>query len=106
MLLIGLTWVAAGVAVGLAGHFLVPGRPRAGGAVAVAVLVGVVGAFLGGLVSTFAFRSPEPVGDPDGVQWPGVLMSVLGACLGLGVYLYARRSLNAPDGAARTGPRA
>jgi uncharacterized membrane protein YeaQ/YmgE (transglycosylase-associated protein family) len=96
MLLIGLTWVAAGVAVGLLVQLFArdgQGRLHAPSA----ALVGILGSFLGGLVSAFAFKSPHPVGDPDARQWPGVLSSVVGAGLALAFYVYALRSLQAPD---------
>ncbi len=90
MLYIGLTWVVAGVAVGLLVPFFV--RHRQGRLHAPsAALIGIVGAFLGGLVSTFAFQSPHPVGDPDALQWPGVLAAVVGAGLALAFYVSALR---------------
>jgi drug/metabolite transporter (DMT)-like permease len=96
MLLIGLTWVGAGVAVGLLVQLFARGEQGRLHA-PTAALVGILGSFLGGLVSAFAFQSPHLVGDPDGRVWPGVLMSVVGAGLALAFYVYALRSLQAPD---------
>jgi uncharacterized membrane protein YeaQ/YmgE (transglycosylase-associated protein family) len=84
MLLDGLTWVATGAVVGFFAQFFAGGR---GGRIhASGIIVSIVGAVLGGLVSTAAFRPPHP----------DVLMSVVGAGLALICHVYALGSFGAP----------
>ena len=90
---IALSWVITGGVVGLVVQIVDRDRRRLHGAVA--VLVGVIGAFLGGLISTFTFQTPNPHGNPDAVRlWPGILMSGVGAGFALAFCLCALKSLD------------
>jgi len=86
-----LSWIVVGLIVGLIARALVPGRQSLG--IILTIALGVVGAFVGGLISS-AFW-PEWSSNPQvDRMWPGWLMSVLGAVIVLWGYvaLTGRRS--------------
>ena len=68
-----LGWIIAGLIVGAVARMVVPGRQTMG--IAMTIVLGVVGAFLGGLISSFLF-GPNLMTDPTGTYavetaWPG-----------------------------------
>ena len=79
-----LSWLITGLVVGLIARALVPGRQSLG--IIMTIVLGVVGAILGGLVSMALW--PTWANDPNVDQmWPGWLMSILGAIVVLWGYV-------------------
>ncbi len=79
-----LSWIVVGGIVGLIARALLPGKQSLG--VVMTIILGVVGAFLGGLISS-AFW-PTWSNDPNvNTMWPGWLMSILGAVIVLWGYV-------------------
>jgi uncharacterized membrane protein YeaQ/YmgE (transglycosylase-associated protein family) len=78
-----LSWLVTGLIVGLIARALVPGKQDIG--VVLTIMLGVVGALLGGLISSVIW--PTWTNDPDvNRMWPGWLMSIAGGVLALVVY--------------------
>jgi uncharacterized membrane protein YeaQ/YmgE (transglycosylase-associated protein family) len=81
-----LCWIVTGLIVGLIARALVPGRQHIG--MILTALLGIVGACVGGLISTAIW--PTWANDPDvNRMWPGWLMSIVGGVLVLWAYLAA-----------------
>jgi uncharacterized membrane protein YeaQ/YmgE (transglycosylase-associated protein family) len=79
-----LSWIVTGLIVGLIARALVPGKQDIG--TVMTIVLGVVGACLGGLISTAIW--PTWTDDPNVNQmWPGWLMSILGGVVVLWGYL-------------------
>jgi uncharacterized membrane protein YeaQ/YmgE (transglycosylase-associated protein family) len=79
-----LGWILFGLVVGIVARFLMPGRDPGG--FVVTILLGIVGALLGGWLGRAVgwYREGDPV---------GFLMAVLGAIVLLAIYrMFARRS--------------
>ena len=84
-----LSWIVVGLIVGLIARALVPGRQSLG--LLLTIALGVVGAFVGGLISS-AFW-PEWSSNPQvDRMWPGWLMSILGGVIVLWGYVALTRS--------------
>lgn len=84
-----LSWIVTGFVLGLIARALMPGRQPMG--FLMTVVLGVVGAFIGGLLSSLIW--PTWADQPDvSRMWPGWLMSILGAVMVLWLYLAATRS--------------
>lgn len=79
-----LSWIITGLIVGLIARAIVPGKQDIGTLMTIAL--GVLGAFVGGLISTAIW--PTWTDDPDvNRMWPGWLMSILGAMIVLWAYV-------------------
>jgi uncharacterized membrane protein YeaQ/YmgE (transglycosylase-associated protein family) len=91
MLRVILSWALCGLIVGFVARLLVPGRHALG--LLRTILLGILGAFVGGLIYWAINRSP---GDPfsfSGNAWQGWLFSILGAVLLLVLFSWwGRRS--------------
>jgi len=74
-----LSWVVLGLIAGLLARWLMPGR--AAGGLVITIVLGVVGALLGGFIAT-----QLGYGDVNGLNLYSVLVAVLGAVLVLFVY--------------------
>lgn len=84
-----LSWIVTGFVLGLIARALMPGRQPMG--FLMTVVLGVVGAFIGGLLSSLIW--PTWADQPDvSRMWPGWLMSILGGVMVLWLYLTATRS--------------
>jgi uncharacterized membrane protein YeaQ/YmgE (transglycosylase-associated protein family) len=84
-----LSWALCGLIVGLIARVLVPGRPPRG--ILRTLLLGILGAFVGGLLYWAIDHSP---GDPfsfSGNAWHGWLFSILGAVLLLVLCTWGQR---------------
>ena len=80
-----LSWIVCGFIIGLIARAIVPGRQSIG--FLMTVILGVIGAFVGGLISSLIWGAP-PEGDPDvSRMWPGWLFSIVGATLLLWAYV-------------------
>jgi uncharacterized membrane protein YeaQ/YmgE (transglycosylase-associated protein family) len=73
------SWVVFGLIIGALARFVMPGRQAMGWNMT--ILLGVVGSFAGGALSTLIFGSGEGLVRPSG--W---IMSILGALIVLFVY--------------------
>lgn len=78
-------WIFAGLIVGAIARLLVPGRQGMG--IMLTIVLGIVGAIVGGLISTALF-GPRFVAVTDGTMvdyvqtaWPGWIMAVIGGIL-------------------------
>ena len=79
-----LSWIVTGLIVGLIARALVPGKQSIG--VMMTILLGVVGACVGGLISSAIW--PTWTDDPNVSQmWPGWLMSIAGGVIVLWLYV-------------------
>ena len=79
-----ISWIVTGLIVGLIARALVPGRQSMG--LLMTIVLGVVGAFVGGLISSAIW--PTWTNDPDvSRMWPGWLMSIVGGVIVLFGYV-------------------
>lgn len=86
-----LSWALCGLIVGLIARLLVPGRQPIG--ILRTMLLGIVGAFVGGLIYWAINRHPGEPFSFSGNAWQGWLFSILGAVLVLLLYTWwARRN--------------
>jgi uncharacterized membrane protein YeaQ/YmgE (transglycosylase-associated protein family) len=85
-----LSWALCGLLVGFIARLLVPG-PHPLGIVRTSLL-GVVGAFLGGLIYWAINRSPGEPFSFSGNAWHGWLLSIVGAVIVLVLYSWWRPS--------------
>ena len=84
MVLAVISWILTGLVVGAVARLLVPGRQSIG--LAMTIILGVVGAFIGGLLSSAIWPIPE--GTPDASRlWPGWLMAIITATMLLWAYV-------------------
>ena len=84
-----LSWALCGLIVGFIARLLVPGRHRLG--LLLTILLGIAGAFLGGVIYWVWKRRP---GDPFSFSenaWHGWLLSILGAVIVLLIYTFIAR---------------
>lgn len=81
-----LGWILFGLIVGIVGKFLMPGRDPGG--FIVTILIGIVGALIGGYIGRVLgmYREDDPV---------GFVMAVIGSVILLAIYrmTFARRHL-------------
>jgi uncharacterized membrane protein YeaQ/YmgE (transglycosylase-associated protein family) len=90
-----LSWIITGLIVGLIARAIVPGKQHIG--TVMTIVLGVVGAALGGLVAT-AIWPDTWANDPNvNRMWPGWLMSIAGGVVVLWAYvaLTDRRGVSA-----------
>ncbi|HVK11915.1 MAG TPA: GlsB/YeaQ/YmgE family stress response membrane protein [Gemmataceae bacterium] len=79
-----LSWIITGLVVGLIARAILPGRQAIG--TLMTIVLGIVGAFVGGLISSAIW--PTWANEPDvSRMWPGWLMSILGGVLALWGYV-------------------
>lgn len=93
-----LGWIVFGLIAGVIAKAIMPGKDP-GGAI-ITILLGIVGAIIGGFVGRTLFGYGRAVNDTGDLSQPGFLMSlvlaVVGAIIVLAVYrLISRRSLRA-----------
>jgi len=89
-----LSWIITGLIIGLIARALVPGRQSMGWIMT--ILLGVAGAFVGGLISSAIW--PTWTTEPDvSTMWPGWIMSIVGGVLVLVVVqlIAGRRNVSA-----------
>ena len=86
-----ISWIVTGLIVGLIARAIVPGRQNIG--IGLTIVLGVVGALIGGLISSAIW--PAWSNDPDvSRMWPGWLMSIAGGVAVLWGYLAATGNRN------------
>jgi uncharacterized membrane protein YeaQ/YmgE (transglycosylase-associated protein family) len=79
-----LIWIGLGFVAGLIAKFIMPGRDPGG--FIVTIILGIVGALVGGFVSTRL-----GYGDVTGFNLPSIVIAVLGSILLLIIYRVVRR---------------
>lgn len=81
-----------GLIVGLIARLLIPGRQSMG--LRLTMVLGIVGALVGGFVYSFFQGAPSEPFSLSGNAWHGWIAAILGAVLALWLYgtLYRRRS--------------
>jgi uncharacterized membrane protein YeaQ/YmgE (transglycosylase-associated protein family) len=84
-----IAWIVLGLVVGAIAKMIMPGRD--GGGFIMTVLLGIVGAFVGGIIGKYVFHT-ELGGFFNLRTW---LLAILGSVVVLGVYhLTTRRSIS------------
>ena len=86
MVAVILSWALCGLVIGLIARLLVPGQQPLG--LLRTSLLGVVGAFLGGLLYWAINRSPGEPFSFSANAWHGWIYSIIGAVLVLAVYCW------------------
>ena len=80
-----LSWIVCGFIIGLIARALLPGRQSLG--IVMTTILGIVGAFVGGLISSAIWPVPaDPTAANVETMWPGWIFSILGAILVLWAY--------------------
>lgn len=74
-----IVWIAFGLVAGIIAKFIMPGRDPGG--FIVTIIIGIVGALVGGFIST-----KLGLGDVTGFNIPSMIIAVLGAILLLVIY--------------------
>ena len=87
-----LSWAVFGLVVGLIARFLYPGRQPM--SLLATMVLGIVGSFLGGLISYLLGNSPE-AGPFRGAGW---ILSIIGAIfvVWIALYIQSRRGTAGP----------
>jgi uncharacterized membrane protein YeaQ/YmgE (transglycosylase-associated protein family) len=86
-----IAWVVLGLLAGAIAKAIVPGEQ--GGSWLSTLLLGVIGAFVGGTLHTFIQTGTLQLAAP-GLSIPGVFVAVLGAIIAIYLYgLVARRNI-------------
>ena len=78
-----IAWIILGLLAGAIAKAIVPGRQ--GGGWVSTMLLGVVGAFIGGTLHTFTQTGTLQLSSP-GLSIPGVFVAVLGAIIAIFLY--------------------
>jgi uncharacterized membrane protein YeaQ/YmgE (transglycosylase-associated protein family) len=85
-----LSWALCGLIVGFIARLLVPGRPGLG--LVRTILLGVVGAFVGGLLYWAINRGPGEPFSFSANAWQGWIFSIIGAVIVLVLYGWWQKS--------------
>ena len=87
-------WVVAGLIVGGLARLLVPGRQHMG--IGMTIVLGIVGALVGGFLANLFFGPPVNTGDmyayDVSTAWPGWIMAVIGGVIVLWIAIAASGS--------------
>lgn len=79
-----IAWIVLGLIVGILAKWIMPGRD--GGGFIMTVILGIVGAMVGGFISSFF-----GFGSIDGFNFGSMIIAVLGAMLVLFIYRKLQR---------------
>ncbi|MGL5812587.1 MULTISPECIES: GlsB/YeaQ/YmgE family stress response membrane protein [Aeromonas] len=74
-----ITWIVLGLIVGILAKWIMPGKD--GGGFFMTVILGVIGAMVGGYVSTLL-----GMGDVTGFNLPSIIIATVGALIVLFIY--------------------
>lgn len=81
-----IAWIIFGLIAGIIAKFIMPGRD--GGGFIITVILGIVGAVVGGWLATMFGLG----GDVTGFNLPSFLVAVVGAIVVLAIYRMVRRN--------------
>jgi len=79
-----LSWIVMGLIVGVLAKFIMPGKDPGG--IIITILIGIAGAFLGGLIGSFL-----GIGTVTGFNLVSILLAVGGAVILLILYRVIKR---------------
>jgi len=79
-----LSWIVLGLVAGALAKFIMPGRDPGG--IIVTILLGIVGAVVGGFLGTLI-----GFGDVSGFNFPSIVIAVIGAIILLAIYRAVRK---------------
>jgi uncharacterized membrane protein YeaQ/YmgE (transglycosylase-associated protein family) len=79
MLITIIAWIVLGAIAGWVAGLLVRGDERWG--VVGHIVLGIVGAFVGGFLANLIGLSPGPAGGGDVVNWYSIIVAVIGAVI-------------------------
>ncbi len=79
-----ISWIVLGLVAGLLAKLIMPGKDPGG--LIVTMVIGIVGATVGGFVSTLA-----GLGSVDGLNAPSIVIAIVGALLLLAGWRFAKR---------------
>jgi uncharacterized membrane protein YeaQ/YmgE (transglycosylase-associated protein family) len=79
-----LSWMWCGLIVGITAHVLVPGRPSM--SLLLTMVVGIVGAVVGGFLYSLVQVGPSAPFSLSGNAWHGWIVAILGAAFVLWTY--------------------
>ncbi|MEK0083097.1 GlsB/YeaQ/YmgE family stress response membrane protein [Benzoatithermus flavus] len=79
-----IAWIVLGLIAGAIAKLLMPGRDPGG--IFITIVIGIVGAIIGGFIG-----SALGFGDVTGVNFPSLLIAVLGSIILLIIYRMVRR---------------
>ena len=83
------TWILVGLVAGFLAKLVMPGTRDEPSGWLGTILLGIVGAVIGGWVWNIAFNSPGA----NGINWPSILIAFIGSCIVIGLMrLFDRRS--------------
>jgi uncharacterized membrane protein YeaQ/YmgE (transglycosylase-associated protein family) len=80
-----LAWLVLGLVAGALAKFIMPGQQ--GGGILLTIVLGIVGALLGGFLGTYVLR----FGDVSGFDLRSIAIAVCGALLVLSLYGFVAR---------------
>lgn len=83
-----IAWIVVGVIAGLLAKMAMPGSANEPGGWIGTALLGIVGAVVGGWVSTLLFNS----GGASGINIPSIIIAFIGSCIVIGVLRLVTRS--------------
>lgn len=78
-----LIWIIIGLIAGALAKFIMPGRQ--GGGIIVTIILGIIGAFVGGLITNLLLGNGLKF-TPEGGFWWTLLVAVIGALVVLFIY--------------------
>lgn len=81
-----IAWIIFGLIAGIIAKFIMPGRD--GGGFIITIILGIVGAVVGGWLATMLGMG----GDVTGFNLPSFLVAVVGAIVVLAIYRMVRRN--------------
>jgi uncharacterized membrane protein YeaQ/YmgE (transglycosylase-associated protein family) len=77
-------WIIIGLIVGALARLVMPGPDRGG--LLFTMVLGIVGAFLGGWIGSLIGAGGAPATGAAGFTWTGFLLAILGAVIVLAIY--------------------
>lgn len=76
-----IAWIVVGLVAGLLAKMAMPGSANEPGGWIGTMILGIVGAVVGGFVSSMLFKS----GSANGINIPSIIVAFIGSCIVIGV---------------------
>jgi uncharacterized membrane protein YeaQ/YmgE (transglycosylase-associated protein family) len=84
-----IAWIIVGLVAGFLAKLIMPGTRDEPAGFLGTMLLGIVGAVIGGWIWNIAFSAPGA----NGINWPSILIAFIGSCIVIGLMrLFDRRS--------------